>query len=258
MFITEENASAIGVLESRMLEFYRQSASYLPFAEESCQPELWEVVLSKARDICARGECRILEVGSGRSGFHRALTAAGLNGRAHYTAHDVTPANESFLREHADAVLIGDPLAIAEPFDIVFHSFVLEHVSRPKAFLQHLFATVRLGGFHIFSCPRYDVPGILPPSARHLSIRARAAFHLVTLQRLLFRRPQFPLLEDPAIFHIPYRRDRDAIHCVALSDILRLHTGVATVDRFKVPAYSLRDWAVKRLMALHLIIAKPA
>lgn len=255
-FITEDDAEGVRVLEQRMAAVYSDPASYPPFAGESDQPELWAIVIERALRFA--GPCRILEIGAGRSGFHRKLAEAGLwkTGRVHYTAHDVTDANQDYLRERADETFIGSASKMTGTFDIVFHSFVLEHIVRPRAFLDHVFALLPLAGFHIFSCPRYDVPGLAPPSIAHCGLFGRLKYLLFNVRRALSGSPRFPLLPDPAILHGPYFRDADAIHCVALRDILWLHQGRASVTRFRIPAYTLKDRLVKLTMSLHLIIEK--
>lgn len=257
-FITEDDAAGIDLLESKMRAVYQDPGAYPPFTGESSQPELWSIVLARARVLAAGGRCRILEIGSGRSGFHTALADSGLRktGRVHYTAHDVTSANLDFLRERADAAVIGPVGELAGPFDIVFHSFVLEHIVRPRAFLEQAFALLPRAGHHIFSCPRYDAPGLAPPSLAHFGFLGRLKYSLFNLRRALSGSPRFPLLSDPAIFHGPYYRDADAIHCVALRDILWLYRGRAKITRFRIPAYTLRDRLIKRLMSLHLIVIK--
>ncbi len=257
-FITEDDAEAIGILETKMRAVYRDPAAYPPFTDVSNQPELWSIVIQRARARAAGGPCRVLEIGSGRSGFAAVLAESGLRkaGGVHYTAHDVTDANRDFLRARADDTVIGPVSELAGPFDIVFHSFVLEHIVRPRAFLEQILALLPPAGLHIFSCPRYDAPGMAPPSLAHFGVRGRLAYALFNLRRALSGRPRFPLLSDPAIFHGPYYRDADAIHCVALRDIERLHRDRADIERFRIPAYTLKDRLVKRLMSMHLILRK--
>ena len=259
MLITEKQPDRIQRLEQRMFDYYNRNTDYTPYAKESRCAELWAQVLLEAQKICeARGKCRVLEIGAGRSGFARYVSAHWTRegDELHYTAQDVSPVNEEWLKTQADQVVIDNPLNIRGEFEIVFHSFVLEHIAQPKAFLEHAFVLLSDGGSHIFSCPNFSLPFYSPPSICHFNPLRRLEFHTLNAKRLLFGQPRFPLIEDPAIFSLPFKRDRDAIHCVSPHDIRALFAGRACFRTFSVQGFSTKDRFIKRFATIHLVMQK--
>ena len=259
MLITENQPDRIQRLEQRMFEYYNRNTDYSPYVKESRCVELWEQVLVEARRICDRqGKCRVLEIGSGRSGFGRYISNEWKRDRTqvHYTAQDVSPANKEWLKTQADDVIIDNPLSIQGQFDVIFHSFVLEHIAQPRTFLEHAFSLLSAGGSHVFSCPNFSLPFYGPPSIRHFNPMRRLEFHMMNAKRLLFRQPKFPLIEEPAIFSLPFKRDRDAIHCVSPHDITSLFADRAHFRRFTVQGHSAKDRFIKRFATIHLVMQK--
>src|SRR5690606_23757795 len=113
-------------------------------------------------------------------------------------------------------------------FDLVFSTYVLEHVSAPRDFLDNVRRLLAPGGHHVIVSPRYDLRGYLCPSLRHLGLleRARVAaqVRMTRLKVALDRRPRFIVSLEPAVFHVQnWYRDSDATHLVARRDIVDWH-----------------------------------
>lgn len=259
VFAAEDDPS-VSLLRARMDAFYDATESYSAFQTASHYGAEWDYVKAA---IAARGsgaaKCRVLEFGAGRTGFANSL--GDLRPAVHFTAHDITPANAEFLRSHADDVRIGAIAALEGPFDVIFSTFVLEHVSDPRRTLDTLFALLRPGGVLLLFCPRYDVPFYLSHSADHYGPgeRIRLGFDLLVrrLKTWVSGRPQFVIHLDPALFTLPWSMDRDAIHWVSLFDLRAHFASRARLRNLAISSGSMKDWFVKNFLRVNLAIEKP-
>lgn len=213
-------------LAARLKAFYDATADYDAFHAPSGQHALWRHVAEAVRGKRAKSpdrKVRILEAGAGRSGLALFLRETGLREAVSLHAQDVTKANEAWLRTEFDGVTLGDVSEASGTFDIVLSSYVLEHVTAPRAFLDSLWQRVEPSGVMFLVCPRYDFPFYLPRSADHLGAMDRAilALSLVArrLRTKLTGRPAWLVHKDPSVFHLPFYRDRDAVHWVSLFDL---------------------------------------
>ena len=101
------------------------------------------------------------------SGFAGYLEQHGIRDLVELHAHDVTSHNVEWLRSAADQVYIGEVSEIDLPgeFDIIFSTYVLEHVSNPSVHLETLWKQLvpprsPAGGGSLFLIsPRYDLFG---------------------------------------------------------------------------------------------------
>ena len=217
-------------LRTRLDAFYSSSNNnYQAFESTSKQYDYWNKVIERVNELLSRGdlrECRVLEFGAGRSGFFEALGT--LRHDVHYVVQDVTERNRDHLDQVADRVFIGDISAVNdEPFDIIFSTFVYEHVTNPKATLEILLQMLAPGGSLFIFCPRYDWPGYVPPALRHLA-RWRGLWLSILLQltklpnsfRFVHGQGMFWIVNEPAVFHTStWFRDSDAVHLVSRGDL---------------------------------------
>lgn len=174
-------------------------------------------------------QVRVLELGAGRSGFPVYAKKNGVS--VQYVAHDVTASNRDYFEGLADEILvcdIADIPVIGEGYDLIFSTYVLEHVSNPREFLENVRRLLRPGGWHVIECPRYDMPGYVCPSLRHLP----RIQQLVLSTKLSASRAassvkgttSFYVNVDPAVFHTDHWfRDSDAVHLVGRGDLVRWH-----------------------------------
>ncbi len=253
-------------LRQQLDQFYSAVPDYTAFESASDQRQCWEHVVACIRErLSRRPRLRVLEVGAGRTGFADYLVELGLRESIEFHAHDVTRLNEDWLRSKADASVFGDIGSASLPgtYDIIFSTYVLEHVTDPVA---HLEATWRLlgddGDLFIFS-PRYDLPGYVCPSARHLSslagIRFAARAAWARTVAFFLRRPQFLIQTDVAAFHGPFYLDSDAVHWVSLRDLkiwAGNHDARITTHRIGAPDFPSKDWVIKRLCTVAVQITK--
>jgi SAM-dependent methyltransferase len=258
--LRESDETEIAALEARLFAFYQKGVNYPAFVETSGHPYLWDTVLAIAREKSGPGRMvRVLEVGAGRSGFGAYLIAKGREG-IHYTAQDVTEANVDFLRGQADAVLTHSVTALEGNWDVIFSSYVVEHLCRPRVYVQALWDRLNPGGALVIQAPRYDIPFYLSPAFDHLTGWQRLGWRF----RLVFEWvrdafsscPAFWIFSDPALFSLPFVRDRDAVHRVARRDLIKLLGGQADFSEFFIPTGSLKDYLVKRFLTLRLIARK--
>jgi SAM-dependent methyltransferase len=228
MLFRERNLSELAAeqLKTRLSEFYGRSTDYTAFAEVSSQSRCWEHIALEIRErLPLAQKVSVLEVGAGRSGFADWLAELGLRNRVLVAAQDVTNQNAKWLSEHFDCVYISgiDQIPVDRQFDIVFSTYVLEHVTNPRGHLNCLYELLKVSGKLFVFCPRYDFPGYLPPSTRHLRPLARFRLGLFALgqrARTLFTgEPAFLVQTDLSIFHKPFFTDADACHWVSIFDL---------------------------------------
>jgi SAM-dependent methyltransferase len=211
-------------------EFYRTTQVYDAFKSLNQLPDIWRPIKAEIERISRRkeagrepGACRVLEFGAGRTGFGDFL--GDLRGKVEYHTQDVTPSNKDVLESQSNRAIIGDVLDLAGPYDVIFSTFVWEHITNPRAVLDHLLKILSPDGSLFLASPRYDLAGYVPPTARHYGFGTRAALaarlQLARLATRLGGRPRFLIHLDPALFHKPWYRDADAIHWVSLHDLRR-------------------------------------
>jgi 2-polyprenyl-3-methyl-5-hydroxy-6-metoxy-1,4-benzoquinol methylase len=259
------NTQTINQIKIKLDAFYCSVTDYSAFETPSEQTSCWEHVADKIRALSANDKpVRVLEIGAGRSGFGQFLLAQGLRKQCVWTAQDVTQQNADWLNTYADKVIFGDiETACAEDgYEIVFSTFVLEHVVNPPAHLARLasLAKAAQGTLFIF-CPRYDVPGYLAPSCRHLSRTLKLQFLLISvlsrIKTILTGKSAYLIQTDLAAFHQPFFTDADAVHWVSQLD-LRCFARELDAD-FKVlkianPVFPSKNWVVKRLLTVAVAI----
>jgi SAM-dependent methyltransferase len=261
MNLTDETSPHVNTLRERMDAFYSSSNDYVAFQEPSCNTQEWAYVKDAIRQrLPARSPCRVLEFGAGRTGFAEDL--GGLRNEVHLTVQDVTSSNEEYLRGQVDEVHIGGIEGLRGPFDVIFSTFVLEHISDPRRSLQALFDLLTPGGSLFLFCPRYDVPLYLSHSADHYGVARRLSMAAYVswkrLVTLLTGEPAFIVHCDPALLHMEWRMDRDAIHWASLFDLRAFFRGRAKLRPLVVHSGSMKDWFVKNFLRINLQVIRPA
>lgn len=248
--------------------YYEKVDDYLAFASISLQIDCWTHIESNIRKRSKdnQGEkIHVLEVGAGRSGFSKHLKEQGVRDMIHYWTQDVTSQNEAYLASQADHVLLKDISEISDEnrFSIIFSTYVLEHVANPAVHLSQLYNLLSDQGSLFIFCPRYDLPGYLCPSSRHLSLFTRLAFEVkrsvARFRSLVYKRPAFLIQTDLAAFHQPFFPDADAVHWTSLVDLrLWAITKGARMYKLKImkSRRGLKDWIVKQWLTCAVEICK--
>ncbi|WP_017733611.1 class I SAM-dependent methyltransferase [Nafulsella turpanensis] len=259
MFFSEKQE-----LRQKLDEFYCTVQDYTAFNEVSMQNNCWrhvgEEIRRRSQKMGSDFVC-VLEIGAGRSGFGDWLKEEGLREKVCWSAQDITKQNKSWLETQADDFIFGD-VSEVEPnthFDIIFSTYVLEHVTDPKQHLEHLYRLLRPRGCLFIFCPRYDIPGYFCPSSRHLNLQKRIelAWRWGNARWTSWRRdqPSFLIQNDLAAFHGPFFRDADAVHWVSQLDLKlwALHKGLQlrTIN-MNLEWLGLKDWVVKRWLTCAL------
>lgn len=260
MLITEHDP-AITNLRRRLDEFYAKTTSYDAFQTPPSYTGPWSLVRDVVEDYLRTHEhCRVLEFGAGLSNF--GLHVKDLRGRLDLSAQDVTDRNRAFLLERVNDFHAGTLLDLRGPYDVIFSTYVWEHVSDPQRTLAHLLNILSPEGSLILFCPRYDMPGYFPPSARHLPFIQRLALGTrLALRRVavaLGAKPAFIIHSEPAVLSVPWYRDADAIHWVSYWDLKRALPRGYTIERIGENGQGFKRRVLDRALKLCVRITKPA
>jgi SAM-dependent methyltransferase len=253
--------SAIRDLRQKLDAFYATTKTYIAFDEGTLHEEWFALLRPHLLDQLERKpQIRLLEVGAGKSTFSRPL--AEVRDRVEYHVQDITPQNREYLETVCDRALIGDLSSIEGQYDVIYHTFVLEHVCAPETFLANVERLLAPGGLHVVICPRYDLPGYLCPSLRHLGAFQRLAVRVrLALSRACAAvdgRVRFLVNTNPAVFHQPFFRDSDAVHLVSGLDVRRWHNRRGYKVQSLIPkSYGLKDAIVKRFALLAIVCERP-
>jgi SAM-dependent methyltransferase len=255
--VSSEDSPSIATLRERMRNFYDSITSYDAFSEASQQRAFWGPILEEIRLHSASGRCRVLEFGAGRTGFGTYL--GDLRPRIEFHVQDVTVANRDYLTHEADRVWIGDIDQVSGTFDVIFSTFVWEHLSSPKRSLNHLLRLLAPNGCLVLASPRYDLPGYVPPSARRLGGKDRLALSAwLTWRRMrvaLGARPDFLIHYAPACLNGPWYRDADAIHWVSRFD-LKMVEPAFEVRTLRIPTSGIKHYLWARAALLFVKIQR--
>jgi SAM-dependent methyltransferase len=264
MKLVGESDAKADELARALQTFYQKPDHYTAFESMSDHPGPWRFVADTIERLAKQGQpVRVLEAGCGRTGFCRYLSALGLRSKVIFVAHDVTTASEDYLRQEADEVVVGPLENLSGRFDVIFSTYVWEHLTTPARALQRWLEQLTDDGSLLIFSPRYDLPGYLSPSADHETwdVRAILGFQVMfyRLKTLLTGVPVFVLDTDPAVFHLPWRTDRDAVHWVSLFDLQAVARDSFRIQQLSLPhAPSWRDYVLKRWLTLAVRIDRLA
>lgn len=258
--LVSENDNRCLDLRRRLDSFYETSKDYTAFHEANYQPDFWQPIKNTIEACVKRqNQCRVLEIGAGRTGFNSYIEDI----RSHviFDVQDVTAANQEYLSTHADLIYIGDIQEIEQKYDVIFSTFVWEHITNPKATLDCLLNLLNPGGSIFIASPRYDLPFYLSPSSKHLSNLE----HFQTSIWLLFRRlkvilggqPDFFIHLDPCLFYQDWFRDTDAIHWVSMYDLKKYLPKHFKFYRLRIPARGIKGKIWESFLLMFVEIQKP-
>jgi SAM-dependent methyltransferase len=138
---------------------------------------------------------------------------------------------------------------------------VWEHITNPCSVIEHLINILNPGGSIFIASPRYDFPFYLSPSAKHLSVVNKIRIGIwLQWRRLLVLfgdSPDFLIHCDPAVFHLPWFRDADAVHWVSLWDLKRFLPKNLQIERLHIPVKGFRSRIWENFLLLFVRIRKP-
>lgn len=256
------------LLRERLDDFYSSNQKYTAFETPSDHSICWfhiKAEIEAKLQYKSLSKLKVLEIGAGKTGFSRYLLQQGLRHLVDFHVQDVTKYNEVWLSGEADSVFFGDVLdcSFSDHYDIIFSTYVFEHVTNPIDHLNRLsLLLLPQGHFFIFS-PRYDLPGYICPSAFYLpkknQIRLGFVSILMRLISMITNKPKFLIQTDLAAFYLPFYLDADAVHWVSLFDIERwAKSRNLYLKKLKIgtPIFLSKDWIVKRFCTLAVKISK--
>lgn len=215
-------------LSEALVAFYGSSHDYFDAAERAGKRSWLEPLrqsLAIARANSGRKKLSVLEFGAGRTEFPNLLGADRKD--IYYVSQDVTSINVESLARNVDAHHNGALETVQGSFDVVFSTFVIEHLVDPESIFTNVERLLRPGGCHLVICPRYDLPAYVCPSARRNGrVQALRYFGAIVSQhvrRLVTREPGFLINTNPAVLRGDWFRDADAIHIVSKFDLVLWH-----------------------------------
>ena len=256
-------SSEMSDLRAKLDRYYSSSNEYKAFAEPSQQENCWNnmktSILKKIKESSNK-KINILEIGAGKSGFGNYLKTLGIRENINWIVQDVTCQNSSWLESNADVVYYSDISKINNTnIDIIFSTYVLEHVTDPIAHLNKIENLLNPEGIIYIFCPRYDIPGYLCPSSRHLNIidKTFLLFDWAYARFISYvqSKPVFLIQTDLAVFYKPYFIDADAVHWVSLHDLkLWGRSKGFLIERLKTANSKKfqKDWLVKNYLTCAL------
>lgn len=259
-----EDRDALQDLTAKLAHFYAEPGDYFDAAEGS-KERFYDALRPFLKGFVNKGKvARILEVGAGRTAFRSWLHQAFPDLAAEFVVQDITPANAAFLAKAADRSVIGSLAELAdreaESFDLIFSTFVFEHVVDPHRFLDQSLVLLRPGGTLAIFCPMYIMPAYRPPALRHrpklwqywTSIKLGFGAFVARLTG----RVDFLIVREPALLAGSRHLDADAIHLVRPGDARRHLKGRATPLRLSVRTRGLRDFLWRHLALLAVAYQK--
>jgi SAM-dependent methyltransferase len=251
LFISNKNVELL-VLQDKLLNFYKTNNAYTAYVEESNHDLQWDSIIELINVKYKRNDqIKILEIGAGKSGFYHKLKFILPNYK--YYTHDITEQNKEHLLNNSDKAIIGDINNIKENFDIIFSTYVFEHIANPEESLNHLVTMLNNDGSLIIFSPRYDFPFYISPSAKHYSIKKRIFIsfwlYFFKIKMGLKRKSFFLIHKDPAVLYKKWATDYDAIHWVSFS-LLKTY---CKQNNLKIKNIDLKS---NRYMLLRVIISK--
>lgn len=258
--LINENDPRISELRARLDAFYAGTTAYDAFNTPPVYDGPWVIVRSEVeRQLTKHPRCRVLEFGAGLSDFGNQVRD--LRPRLELVAQDVTDRNRAYLLERFDTVHAGSLHNLQGPFHVIFSTYVWEHVSDPKATLDHLLNMLVPGGSLFIFCPRYDMPGYFPPSGRHLPIARRVLLGCRLAAKraavILGAKPAFIIHAEPAVLSQKWYRDADAIHWASYWDLKRALPPGYSMKRVGEGALGLKQRLLDRLLKVCAQITKP-
>ena len=248
-------------LRHAMLRFYYSDGSYYERAASSDKARFYAEVVS-ATGLSHKKGAAVLELGVGTPSFPAYCPARGIV--IDYECQDVVPWTRNACRPvdlvPKEAFHHGDflELRFGRRYELVFSTFMWEHVVRPKRFAEKIQDLVSPGGYAVFINPKYDFPLYVNPAMRHFPFHKILAFKLKTSVAVLVGpgRPQFNMIGTPRCLVESYERDYDGVHNVLERDLDLTFSGWRKI-RLRPKLTSLRGRIFERLILLAVAYRRP-
>lgn len=242
---SEQDSERVKKLEAKMAEFYSNSHTYyedINFAVNNWSLDS-ELAHKNIVELCKNK--KVAEVGCGQAGILNVLE----EGYCDYTGCDFSEAlilGNKARFPSAEFRVIKDPREIpleTDTYDVIFCVFVIEHVVRPKLFIEELARCCKQGGRIVIFCPDFggqpriasQLVGFSNGSGFQKIRRGKLLdglltgfinkvlmpYHLKFKLRHAPTNPVFLLNENPACFHRPFYPDADAVYVTHRGEICK-------------------------------------
>lgn len=192
-------------LKESLIKFYKEFDNYDSFLSPRNFCRLHELAFSFRPKI-------VLEVGCGVSNAHEFFRDRGVV----YHCQDITSQNKSYYMENDVKFFNSDINSLSGKYDVIFSTYVFEHVINPIDFLNDQLNLLNDNGKIILECPNYFLPFHIPPSIRHYPFWKQIYLTLfLAIENCLGKDPKFLINSNAAFLHTNWKRDYDAINLVS-------------------------------------------
>ena len=255
----------LAVLNSKIFKFYKDN-TYGPFVkttDHSSPGGLWRFIAQEIKKDYQKNKkkIKILEIGAAKTGFANYLIKNKIYNCVDFYTFDITKKNQAWYKKIKCKKSFFKNLNIKYKFDMVFSSYVLEHIVHPEKFLKKNINLIKKNGKIFIACPRYDLPFYLNPGCKHSSPLVKLNFAIKHIFyrfiTIVFKKNFFLTHDDLAIFHKPYFVDANSMHWVSKFELINFFKE-RNFKTFSLNVNSKvlfsKDWFVKKFLTVAIMI----
>ena len=255
------------ILNNKIFKFYSEG-NYIPYNKiTNHKKTLWKSIYKELREqlLTSKKKIKILEIGAAKTGFAHFLKEKKIYKHIDFYCFDITKNNQKwYQRINCKKSFYKDLDLINHKFDIVFSSYVLEHVVYMEKFLNKNINLLTENGKLYINCPRYDLPLYLNPGCRHINFLSKIKIALIQIFyrtiTLIFKKNYFLITNDLSIFHKPYFSDADSMNWVSKFEISNFFDNKKFKTNFmQAKSYGKvlsKDWFIKKFCTILLVASK--
>lgn len=265
LFTSDSNDVRLRALEGYLADFYRGNAEYYGEAQSE-KDYIYGPLMREIQMIKSEGkETTVLEFGAGRSSFPQFMKRNRPDFPIRYIAHDIDESNADYYERLGQDFVVGgwselEAAMDGSGLDVIFCTYVYEHLTRPGEFIEKGLSLLSKNGVMIIVCPKYTLPGYIPPALRWLgSVRGQLITLLLLAKgcvRSVVGRSRFQICVEPAVLKLPYRRDYDAVHMVWPSDLRYAVPGDFQVRRLVLARSDFVGRVVDRISTMSVVVER--
>jgi len=255
----------IKIMNKKMEKYYEKADDYPVYKIETKSTQFWEKMIPEIlNQLNYKKKIKILEIGAAKTGFYNFLKKKKLHKKISFAVHDINKRNKKwYIKNKIKKKYFFDINKINEKFDIVFSTYVLEHVVNPRNFLIKQIKMLNKKGSIFIFCPRYDFPMYLNPSSRHFNLWTKIILIFSHIYyrafSLIFKKSYFLIQNDLAAFHNSFYTDADSMHWVSKFELESFFKNFGLkISNLNIKSKTIfsKEWIVKKYLVCSLKITK--